>query len=336
MQTPTLPVLNKLRATCILMFAALCLGACASGPPQDGPRGDWGKAPRPRPPGEGEEGGPPRQPRRSLFISPAGEPFRAEPGAPYPVAAWFAGADTDHDGALTRDEFVVDALRFFDRIDGDHNGVVDGFEVSTYETRVAPEILQGFQGGGESQGMRGDGSRGQGGPGGGRRGGGGPMGGMLQGATPYSLLAEPQPVMASDGDFDRRITRAEATKAAKARFALLDTDGGKLRLADLPQTLLQARLEGRALAHQPGDDVDPEGQDGGVVEIGADRLGGDEVAQLGRQHVVVRNLERRPDAEGQVDEVQIGAGRLAGEQKAGLVRSVAEVAMGVVQREHRM
>jgi hypothetical protein len=254
MQTLALPALARLRAACVLMFAALCLGACASGPPQDGPRGDWGKAPPSRPPGEGEKGGPPRQPRRSLFISPAGEPFRAEPGAPYPVAVWFAGADADHDGALTRDEFVTDALRFFDRIDGDHNGVIDGFEVSTYETQVAPEILQGFQGGGEGPGLRGRGGpRGQGGPGGGRRGGGGggkrggggPMGGMLQGAAPYSLLAEPQPVMASDGDFDRRITRAEATKAAKARFALLDTDGdGRLRLADLPQTPVQARLEG--------------------------------------------------------------------------------------------
>lgn len=252
---------GRLRTTCILMFAALCLSACASGPPQDGPRGDWGKAPRPRPPGEGEEGGPPRQPRRSLFISPAGEPFRAEPGAPYPVAAWFAGADADHDGVLTRDEFVADALRFFDRIDGDHSGVIDGFEVSAYETQVAPEILQGFQGGGEGQGLRGGGGpRGEGGGHGGRRGGGGGppgggggggkrggglIGGMLQGATPYSLLAEPEPVMASDGDFDRRITRAEATKAAKARFALLDKDGdGKLRLAELPQTPLQARLEG--------------------------------------------------------------------------------------------
>ncbi len=249
---------SSLRATCILMFAALCLGACASGPPQDGPRGDWGKAPPSRPPGEGEPGGPPRRPRPNLFISPAGEPFRAEPGAPYPVAAWFAGADADHDGVLTRDEFVADALRFFDRIDTDHNGVVDGFEVSTYETQVAPEILRGFQGGdGEGPGMRGGGSGGPGGGhGGGRRGGGGspgggggkrgggPMGGMLQGAAPYSLLAEPEPVSASDGDFDRRITRAEATKAAKARFALLDKDGaGKLRLADLPETPVQARLE---------------------------------------------------------------------------------------------
>lgn len=262
-----------LRATCILMFAALCLGACASGPPQDGPRGDWGKAPRPRPPEEGEPGGPPRRARPQVFISPAGEPFRAEPGAPYPVAAWFAGADTDHDGALTRDEFVADALRFFDKIDSDHNGVIDGFEVSTYETKVAPEILQGFQGDGggrgEQRGRPGGGRRGgrggppsggggggfpgglgfagqdDGPPSGGRRRGGGMMGGMLQGATPYSLLAEPEPVMASDGDFDRRITRAEATKAAKARFALLDTDGdGRLRLADLPQTPVQARLEG--------------------------------------------------------------------------------------------
>lgn len=242
---------SRLRATCILMFAALCLGACASGPPQDGPRGDWGRAPRPRPPGEGEAGGPPRQPRRSLFISPAGEPFRAEPGAPYPVAIWFAGADTDHDGILTRDEFLADSLRFFDRIDGDHNGVVDGFEVSAYETQIAPEILQGFQGGGDGPGVRGPRGQGgshrgerRGGGGGGKRGG-GLMGGMLQGATPYSLLAEPEPVMASDGDFDRRITRAEAAKAAKARFALLDKDGdGKLRLAKLPQTPLQARLEG--------------------------------------------------------------------------------------------
>jgi hypothetical protein len=176
--------LTRLRATCILMFAALCLSSCASGPPQDGPRGDWGKAPR-RPPGD-EDG--PRRPMRQLFISPAGEPFRAEPDAPYPVAAWFAGADSDHDGALTREEFVADSLRFFDIIDVDHNGVVDGFEVSHYETQIAPEILMAFQGGGRGMGGGGmggppGGGEGPGGDGGGKRGGGGnPMGGMLQGA----------------------------------------------------------------------------------------------------------------------------------------------------------
>jgi hypothetical protein len=252
----TMQTLTRLRATCILMFAALCLSACASGPPQDGPRGDWGKAPRP----PSDEDGRPRPPARQLFISPAGEPFRAAPDAPYPVAAWFAGADADHDGALTRDEFVADSLRFFDIIDVDHNGVVDGFEVSHYETQIAPEILMAFQGGGGRGGPPG-GGRGGGGPpggggggppggddgpgGGGKRSGGNPMGGMLQGATPYSLLAEPQPVMASDGDFDRRITRAEAAKAARARFALLDTDGdGRLHLAALPRTPAQGRAEG--------------------------------------------------------------------------------------------
>ncbi|MGR4863868.1 hypothetical protein [Caulobacter sp. LARHSG274] len=238
-------ILPRLRAACVLMFAALCVAACASGPPEDGPRGDWGKAPR-RPPSD-DEG--PRGPHRQLFISPAGEPFRADAGAPYPVAAWFAGADADHDGALTRDEFVADALRFFAVIDSDHDGVVDGFEVSNYETHIAPEILQGFQaprGAETRRSAPGDGPDGDGPPGGGRRRGGGLMGGMLQGATPYSLLAEPEPVMGADSDFNRRITRDEAAKAARARFALLDTDGdGRLRLADLPHTPAQRRFEAR-------------------------------------------------------------------------------------------
>jgi len=238
--------LSRLRATCILMFAALCLASCASGPPQDGPRGDWGKAPRP-PRDDGERG--PRTPQRQVFISPAGEPFRAEDGAPYPVAAWFAGADADRDGVLTRGEFVADALRFFAVLDGDHNGVIDGFEVSHYEGQIAPEILAAFRaaGPGRPDGPGAGGPPGGGrGPGGGKRGGGGPMGGMLQGATPYGLLAEPQPVMGADADFDRRITRDEAMKAARSRFALLDKDGdGRLRLADLPRTPAQARLDAR-------------------------------------------------------------------------------------------
>lgn len=240
--------LNRLRAACVLMFAALCLASCASGPPQGGPRGDWGKAPRQRP--DEETGGGPRPPHRQLFISPAGEPFRAEPGAPYPVAAWFAGADANHDGVLNRDEFVADAVQFFAVVDVDHDGVIDGFEVSAYENQVAPEILQGFrggQGGGGSPGAERSGRRAGGGPPGGARRGGGrsPMGGMLQGATPYSMLAEPQPVMGADGDFDRRITRDEAIRAAKSRFALLDTDrDGQIRLADLPRTPAQARSEG--------------------------------------------------------------------------------------------
>ena len=46
--------------------------------------------------------------------------------------------------------------------------------------------------------------------------------------------------MAQDGNFDRRITKDEATKAAKTRFALLDTDkDGVLKFEELPQTPAQ-------------------------------------------------------------------------------------------------
>lgn len=220
------------RSLVIVALTALSVSACAHAPPEDrsGPGRGMG------PPEARDQPGPP-QPRQQLFISPAGEPFRAIAPAPYPVAAWFAAADLNHDAALSRDEFIADAERFFTRLDTDKDGVVDGFEVSAYETRIAPEILLG------SAFQAGDGPRGgpRGGPGRGRASrGGGPTGGGLQGAAPYALLAEPQPVMGADGDFNRRISRAEAVKAARSRFALLDTDADQLlRVEDLPRTPVQ-------------------------------------------------------------------------------------------------
>jgi len=237
--TARAPILSAL-ATAIL--TGLSLSACASGPP-DRPDGRGPGSPPPgmeRPPGRASAPGD----RPQLFISPAGEPFRAPAGAPYPVQLWFEGADTNHDAALSRDEFVADAARFFATLDADHDGVVDGFEVSTYEKTIVPEILLGAGFGGPSGGGRRGGRDGGGPPGGGGRPGGkgGPPGGGLQGASPYSLLAEPQPVMGADADFNRRITREEALKAAKARFALLDLDrDGVLHLADLPPTPVQSR-----------------------------------------------------------------------------------------------
>ncbi|MBI1685409.1 EF-hand domain-containing protein [Caulobacter hibisci] len=238
------------RALPFLAIAALSLAACASGPsdgppggPQGGPGGRPGFGP---PPGEGGPRGPggPGGGGKQVFISPAGEPFRAEGGQPYPVAAWFAGADADHDGALTKAEFVADSLRFFDRLDTDKSGVLDGFEVSTYERTIAPEIVQASAmpqqameapSGGEDGGPGGDGPR--------RRPNG--LGNMLLGATPFALLAEPQPVMGADADFNRRVTRDEEAKAAASRFKLLDKDGdGRLTLAELPKTAMQKILDG--------------------------------------------------------------------------------------------
>lgn len=219
-----------LRSLGLTAFLAATLAACASAPPE-GPRGPHGRG---GPHGDGP--GPTSGPR--LFISPAGEPFRAPPGAPYPVKAWFDGADANHDAALSRDEFVADALRFFAVVDSDKNGVIDGFEVSTYETRIAPEIVGLPAPGSMRRGPMGQGPGEGGGDDAPRR---RPQGAnVLQGAALYSLIAEPEPVMASDGNFDRRITKDEATKAAKTRFALLDTDkDGVLKLDGLPKTPAQ-------------------------------------------------------------------------------------------------
>jgi Ca2+-binding EF-hand superfamily protein len=184
------------------------------------------------------------------------------------VAAWFSRADADGDGKLTRDEFVADAARFFARLDANHDGVVDGFEIRAYETEIVPEITAdrvqsgpgrggegqasggGARGGGEGGGRRG---RRQGGGGGGAGmsgpdGGGGGLAGAPQasGAAPYGLLAEREPVAGADLNLNSRITLANFKLRATQRFARLDPDGrGYLLLAELPKTQVQLQLERR-------------------------------------------------------------------------------------------
>ncbi|MET0273008.1 MAG: hypothetical protein ABW360_08460 [Phenylobacterium sp.] len=152
-----------------------------------------------------------------LFISPSGEPFRGGDG----LAAWLAGADADHDGAVTLAEFRADAQRWFQVLDANHDGVVDGFETHDYERNVVPEITRlGFEGG--------PGARDGGGPprGGGflrgRGGGRGPAGSGREGAARFSLINEPQPVAGADGDLDSKVTAAEWARATTRRFERLD------------------------------------------------------------------------------------------------------------------
>ena len=76
-----------------------------------------------------------------LFISPCGEPYRGRPGDPYPVALWFKQADTNHDGVIDLAEFRADHAGFFDALDADGNGYLDGPEVGFYEQRVVPDVL---------------------------------------------------------------------------------------------------------------------------------------------------------------------------------------------------
>src|SRR5947208_8051408 len=77
----------------------------------------------------------------NVFISPCGRPFRAKPGAPYPVADWFKMADANSDGKIDHGEFTADCLAFFKLLDRNGDGVNSPLEVSYYEQRVAPEVL---------------------------------------------------------------------------------------------------------------------------------------------------------------------------------------------------
>jgi len=237
-----------------VVAAVLLVSACASDdhPPSrgEGPRGE-------------RFGGSDRRP--NLFVSPAGEPFRAPPGQPYPASSWFHQADANGDGKLTQDEFVADAARFFDKVDANHDGVIDGFELKTYETEIVPEITEERGGGGGGQAARAGGAggdSGNGAGGGGRRrrranggnddasgrGGGGGQGmttPQATGAAAYNLLLEREPVAGADLGLNSRITLANFKAKAAQRFALLDKDGkGYLLLAELPKTAAQ-RQAGR-------------------------------------------------------------------------------------------
>lgn len=216
-----------------------------------------------------------------LFISPAGEPYRARPGEPYPVVVWFKQADTNHDGVLTLEEFRADHMGFFHALDFDDAGFLDGGKINFYERRLladvyAPETLgqnleprrrQPLIEPAMSEPQR-DGAmlipvqvltppapegshanadrayQGFGAK--------GPAPELNSSRPPkretiaaayYGLLGEPEPVRAADTDLDGRVTRAEFQAAADRRFKLLDKRGdGKLTLDELPLTPAQVAL----------------------------------------------------------------------------------------------
>jgi hypothetical protein len=180
---------------------------------------------------------PPNPP--SLFISPCGQPFRSLAGEPYPVAKWFAQVDKKGDGHVDRAEFRADAEAFFQLLDKNHDGVIDGFELSEYEHDVAPEILGAYSGI-TASGHDSDPARG-------KRRGRGPQNSDLNGmpgAAPYELIDKPEPVAAADRDLTGRISLAVFLAEADKNFDTLDkTARGYLTLADLPKTPLQAAIE---------------------------------------------------------------------------------------------
>lgn len=179
-------------------------------------------APMPPPPsGESQ-----RSWREQVFISPAGEPFRVPEGQPYPVATWFNQADLNHDGKLSEAEFIADFQRFAGVLDTDHDGIIEGTEVETYENVMVPEVHSGAT---LSYSTEGEGT--SHGP---------PADSQPMGAGKYGLINLPEPVSAMDMRLNGRITKSDVNSAAVYRFSLLDKDErGWLALADLPETFAQ-------------------------------------------------------------------------------------------------
>ncbi len=187
----------------------------------------------------------------NVFISPCGEPFRAKPGAPYPVVDWFRKADTDKDGKLSHDEFVADAAAFFKRLDLNSDGFLSPYEVAVYEHRVCPEVLglqvdiswwegepaarlwlvQGMPGGEEVAPPIPEAAPKP------------PDDAATLGAAPYGFFNEPEPVTAADLNFTGIISKANFLKLAGVHFTTLDAAGiGYLTLDGLPKTPVQIRI----------------------------------------------------------------------------------------------
>jgi hypothetical protein len=190
----------------------------------------------------------------NVFFSPCGQPFRAKRAAPYPVVDWFKQANRKGDGKLDKAEFIADAAAFFQLLDLNADGILDRFEVSVYERKIAPEVIGGHVTVGLGYGLRArlwlaqaehegpDPNAGGLAPGGTPEPKGLDESGV--GASPYGFFQEPEPVMAADLDITGVISRKNFLKLADMHFATLDEDTlGYLTLIKLPKTPVQEVLE---------------------------------------------------------------------------------------------
>ena len=129
--------------------------------------------------------------------------------------------DPTGSGVIAAEALAADARRYFAVLDRDHNGAIEGAEVSVYENTIVPEILSG---------------------------GGGPPGapGGLQGAARFGLLNDPQPIRSADFNLDHRVALAEYERKARETFARLDANhDGVLRVSEVPPPpSLNARRRG--------------------------------------------------------------------------------------------
>ena len=172
-----------------------------------------------------------------LFVSPMGEPFRGQSGGPAPQDQWFDAADANKDGALTSDEMMADADRFFTLLDVRGDGEIDPDDIERYESVLLPEIRGGGPARGPRTYLKGDGSgvrsdNGFGSPRADAR----SRRAAKKGAARFSYLDYPQPVTVADRNFNRGVDRREFAHAAETRFAALDANGdGRIEKGELPK-----------------------------------------------------------------------------------------------------
>lgn len=168
--------------------------------------------------------------RNRLYVSPMGEPFRSGPGEPDPQDLWFQQADTNHDGALSFDEFSRDATRFFAVLDRGHDGEIDPDDIDYYESILLPEIRvdamqdQGYDRGDAPDSENGDDH---------------PTTTYTRsrlGAARFGNFDFPEPVTIADTNLNRGVDPMEWQRAATKRFDILDINhDGKIERAELPR-----------------------------------------------------------------------------------------------------
>ncbi|WP_174301775.1 hypothetical protein [Caulobacter sp. S45] len=157
-----------------------------------------------------------------LFVSPMGQPFRSVSGQPYPVVQWFKAADANHDGKLDKVEFKADAQAFFTVLDRNRDGLVTDSEIVYYETVLVPELNASGQ---AAEYDTSDKTK---------------LAGDLQGAAPYALINDAEPVRSADDSFIGRLTLKAFLARADHNFDVLDERSqGYLVLEELPRTQVQ-------------------------------------------------------------------------------------------------
>ncbi|MDB5359183.1 MAG: hypothetical protein JWO51_480 [Rhodospirillales bacterium] len=169
--------------------------------------------------------------------TPNGEPLPTpplqgfdSPGCPAILGTWFERIDTNHDGVVDRAEFITDAEAQFARMDLNHDGIITPGTLAQYRAgfvgHAQPDLRN--RTGGSDEGTTlprqiADASSSAGGS------------NPLYGKKPRGLTdlqqgggndprVEPDPVMSADTSLRFQVTRKEFMDQAARRFARLDMD----------------------------------------------------------------------------------------------------------------